>query len=400
MTSLDELPVEILVRIYTFLGFHRYEVALTCQYLFNLWKSYWRVTDELVAVADGTYFLGSPIKWRMRKAMLFLQQRLQERLDQRVPLDDVNLSQAQRLVYVASQIPEAFWFLKRLLVVPRMNPSRDSNFIITAVKYSNTELIHELVLTDSMANFSVMDNGAFILMSSVGDVEAVSLLLKDDRIDPTTQENHALRSACKNGHVSVVEVLLADPRVQPTAMDDFATQWASRHGYGAIVDKLLKHQSATQHTRDVAISHASEAGHLEMVKGLLKDSKVNPASLFQSAIRLSSKNGHLDVVETLLTDPRVDPSAISNAAIRSANEEGHSAVVERLLRDTRVRIDPKTFPVPLRLIHSNPNGEELVTDNRRHRTEFYAFGTNNAHLNEMGIPSTLQYPQRWRFAYR
>ena len=50
-----------------------------------------------------------------------------------------------------------------------------------------------------------------------------------------------------------------------------------------------------------------------------------------SSIRSASRNGHLEVVKTLLSDPRVDPSDNFNNAIDFASENGHVEIVKTLL---------------------------------------------------------------------
>ena len=52
-------------------------------------------------------------------------------------------------------------------------------------------------------------------------------------------------------------------------------------------------------------------GHSEVVRELLKDSRVDPSAYDNSAIRGASMNGRLEVVRELLKDNRVDPSVLS-----------------------------------------------------------------------------------------
>jgi len=85
-----------------------------------------------------------------------------------------------------------------------------------------------------------------------------------------------------------------------------------------------------------AIQYASEHGHLEVVKLLLSDKRVDPAAKDNFAIRLASGKGHLEVVKLLSSDKRVDPAAKDNFAIGYASENGHLEVVKLLLFDERV----------------------------------------------------------------
>ena len=55
------------------------------------------------------------------------------------------------------------------------------------------------------------------------------------------------------------------------------------------------------------------------------------------AIRQASMNGHIEIVRLLLKDGRVDPSDLNNWAIREASIYGHTDIVKLLLDDPRVR---------------------------------------------------------------
>ena len=84
------------------------------------------------------------------------------------------------------------------------------------------------------------------------------------------------------------------------------------------------------------LRYASENGHSEVVRELLKDSRVDPSADNNYAIQRASKNGHLEVVRELLKDSRVDPSAYDNCAIKVAREKGYRDIVRELLKDSRV----------------------------------------------------------------
>jgi ankyrin repeat protein len=69
---------------------------------------------------------------------------------------------------------------------------------------------------------------------------------------------------------------------------------------------------------------------------------------------VASRYGHVDVVRVLLGDPRVDPSAQSNDALRQACRWGHAAVVHLLLLHTpRVNVNqvPQPPPPPVSFIN-------------------------------------------------
>lgn len=56
-------------------------------------------------------------------------------------------------------------------------------------------------------------------------------------IDPPG-DKYMLDRASQNGHLEVIRLLLADSRVNPSANNNAAIRWASRHGYLEIVRLL------------------------------------------------------------------------------------------------------------------------------------------------------------------
>ena len=66
---------------------------------------------------------------------------------------------------------------------------------------------------------------------------------------------------------------------------------------------------------------AAENGHIEIVKLLLNDKRVNPAANMDQAIGSAAANGHIEIVKlTLLADKRVNPADNNNYALRLAAE--------------------------------------------------------------------------------
>ena len=54
------------------------------------------------------------------------------------------------------------------------------------------------------------------------------------------------------------------------------------------------------------LCYASMKGYLEVVRELLKDSRVDPSARDNQAIQLASKNGHSEIIQELLKDKRVE----------------------------------------------------------------------------------------------
>ena len=134
---------------------------------------------------------------------------------------------------------------------------------------------------------------------------------------------HLLGRACQMGHIDIVRILLADPRVDPSDYDNFAIRKASQYGRFEVVKLLLADPRVDPTVYDnKAIRWASRYGRLEVVDLLLADSRVDPSDYDNKAIRWASANGHFEIVKLLLADPRVDASSAAYASLSD-----HSSVV-------------------------------------------------------------------------
>ena len=171
-----------------------------------------------------------------------------------------------------------------------------------------------------------------------GNTELVKILLQFPGIDPSFGVDSAtIRWASERGHLEGVRLLLNDTRVDPAASDNIAFRMASESGHAQVVQLLLADDRVDPAACDNgAIRCASLYGHLKIVQLLLNDPRVNPAAADNFAIHVASANGHLEVVRLLLNDPRVDPTSNENYAIRCASENGYLEVIQLLLTDDRV----------------------------------------------------------------
>lgn len=142
-------------------------------------------------------------------------------------------------------------------------------------------------------------NRQLVIAARTGNINAVRRLIAAGA-NPAFDNNDAIELAAGYGHLEVVRLLLQDERVDPSA------------------------------DNDKAIVLAAQGGYLEIVRLLLSDSRVNPGVSVNEPIRWAAMNGHLEVVRLLLQDDRVDPTADDNYAIRGAAENGHTEVVQLL----------------------------------------------------------------------
>ena len=98
----------------------------------------------------------------------------------------------------------------------------------------------------------------------------------------------------------------------------------------SLVKKLINDGVNPTIQNNYGIRYASENGHTEIVKELLKDNRVDPSANNNYCIRRASENGYIETVKELLKDNRVDPSVDDNYAIQVAEEGNHTEIVKLL----------------------------------------------------------------------
>lgn len=81
---------------------------------------------------------------------------------------------------------------------------------------------------------------------------------------------------------------------------------------------------------------ATEYGYSNVVELLLRDSRVDPATNSNYAIKYASTHGHLAIVALLVQHPGVDPAADDNYALEWATRCRHIEICRLLLDDVRV----------------------------------------------------------------
>jgi hypothetical protein len=83
---------------------------------------------------------------------------------------------------------------------------------------------------------------------------------------------------------------------------------------------------------------ACQDGDLKRVKSLINHPFINVAHKHNFAIRYASLNGHVEIVKLLLKDSRVDPSADNNNALfnalRQEQRDIHSSLLYNTLHDS------------------------------------------------------------------
>lgn len=140
-----------------------------------------------------------------------------------------------------------------------------------------------------------------------------------------------------NYHLEIIKVLLLDSRVDPSLNGNKAIISASENGLTDIVAILLSDPSINPGDHvNAPIGFAAKNGHTSVVELLLKDPRVDPIDDNNYALVEASRYNRVATVKLLLLDPRINPSAMKNNALNIASLNGHIEIVKLLLQDPRV----------------------------------------------------------------
>ncbi|KAJ3102930.1 hypothetical protein HK100_004290 [Physocladia obscura] len=160
--------------------------------------------------------------------------------------------------------------------------------------------------------------------------------------DPSSNEDRAIRWAAIDGHINVVRLLLQDKRVDAAARQSSALIEACGLGHLDIVELLMADARCNpSEFENYAIWKAAKMGRIEIVRLLIQDSRVDPTVFDQIPLKLAIQENHANIVRMLLDDYRVDPASQSNWSIRNACEYGRLEIIQMLLQH------PKTDPCDL-----------------------------------------------------
>ncbi|KAJ3271950.1 hypothetical protein HDV01_006084 [Terramyces sp. JEL0728] len=170
--------------------------------------------------------------------------------------------------------------------------------------------------------------------TSDNNIEIVTILLRDSRIDAGDLNNLALRAASELGNADIVEILLQDKNVEPADVDNAAIRVACIYGNFKVARMLLQDPRVDPSSCDnEAIRKTSNIEILEM---LLKDSRADPSARNNEALVNASRYGRADIVQLLLQDSQVDPTMNNYEALVVSLQAGDSATTQLLLGDKRV----------------------------------------------------------------
>jgi len=203
---------------------------------------------------------------------------------------------------------------------PRINLTVDIiRLYFLAAEYGNYP-IFKFLFTKYPINYGLDDNKIIKLAVRGGHFDIVKMLLNesktDPRIDPTVNNNHCLALACVEGHTEIFNLLMKCPKIDPSVLNN----------------KII----------EIAASKSND-----IVKILLKDSRVNPAANYNAAIKMAFKCIKVDVVKTLIEDSRVEIQKALYCIIKT-NAFNFECVIEKILTHKRVQYNNKAIHLAIK----------------------------------------------------
>lgn len=161
--------------------------------------------------------------------------------------------------------------------------------------------------------------------ASFGKYDIVKFLFEEHRDDVNTVS--VIQNAAENGHLDIVKLLFEDPQLDVSASVQISIPYAAENGHSEVV-KLLLSKRVDVGTVSKTIYEENGDFHIIRYRNL---QPVDLRGYINSALRLAAENGHLEVVKLLLADERLDIKN-TDEAFRSAAKNRHDEIT-KLIRE-------------------------------------------------------------------
>jgi len=151
------------------------------------------------------------------------------------------------------------------------------------------------IISNTKSNLAVKDNFPINICVLYNWIDAIKLLISDDRVDPSNAINRAMRM----GHFDITSLLINHPKL-----------------------------------KEVDLYNAISFGHYKLVKHFLNHPKV---TISTQLLRDAVINSQYKIVELLLSHPKIDPNdyqLIYYAVITNKPE-----ILKLLLSDVRIKVN-------------------------------------------------------------
>lgn len=113
-------------------------------------------------------------------------------------------------------------------------------------------------------------NDTFIYACETGNLALVAAFLSTSppSLNPAHEDNQALKLASQNSHLEILKLLVAEPRVDVNAENGFSLKYAAQQGILPIVEILLSSGSCTPSSK-LSGARLARKGGFEGVAALL-----------------------------------------------------------------------------------------------------------------------------------
>lgn len=208
---------------------------------------------------------------------------------------------------------------------------------------------------------------------SMSNIDLTCLLIKNNHLkalemywktsSPAADNNIAIRRASRAGHVEIVKLLLQDKRVDPSANSSEAISDAIKIGNMEIVNLLLQDERVNPSAdENEGMFWAIENGYKEFVKILLQNKRFDPSVKDNKVIYQAIRCNCLEIVKLTLQDPRVDPRDKNCKIIHLAFTKDNKEVIELFLQHEKVN---PAIMLTLALYYKRRDIVELCLENPR-----------------------------------
>jgi hypothetical protein len=233
--------------------------------------------------------------------------------------------------------------------VPASETSRiDSNhFYHAAVTLGATKILQYLLHRD--INPGAWNNRALDHAVRAGNTDAVKILLRDDRVDPSRLEQSAFLAAVRSGHEAITEMFLQHPRIDIAYDDHAALDELGLNNCHLRVIRMLLEAKADPSSRGHAIIRGVMGPPLDESKvGLcrlfLAHPKVNPSFDGNWLLKIVGCNPventyRKDLLRDITGHSRFDPNNFDYSTAITSSED----VRDMILQHPKVGDEMRTF---------------------------------------------------------
>lgn len=235
-------------------------------------------------------------------------------------------------------------------LLPLLKPSWQSEPLVTAAKFGNTELVRTLI-----PFCDAEDDEALCSAARHGHVECVKLLLKD--CNPLQGDSQALFVAALNGHADVVFQLLLCSDAK--AAGSRAILAACREGHLDVVKHLLPFSSKIL-CAQYGFEEAAKNNRSEVVEFLIEAGLPDPEDTFSLGLNAAAAKGYEELVRTILwaiVRTGRAPRDFGRRAMLTAASAGNASVVKSILEFANKACYPEGG-----LVAALRNGHDEVAD--------------------------------------